>query len=82
MTTAADDRSRTTATPADPRALTARQFANLGVWKMAYVRAVTIDGMPAFVIHAANGLPMAMAAEHDVALATIVQHRMVPATLH
>ena len=35
-----------------------------------------------FAIHAADGTPMAIAGDLDVAVAAIVQHEMVPAQVH
>jgi hypothetical protein len=36
----------------------------------------------AFAIHAADGTPMAIAADREVAVAAIRQHEMVPALVH
>ncbi|HSU07167.1 MAG TPA: DUF1150 family protein, partial [Acetobacteraceae bacterium] len=33
-------------------------------------------------IHAADGTPMAVAGDHDVAIAAILEHNMVPVTVH
>lgn len=77
--------------PADPAAqavavdirhLTQKQLASLGVSRIAYVRRVTVNGVDAFSIHAADGTPMALAADFDVALAAVNQNEMVPALVH
>lgn len=66
----------------DIRHLSAEQLAKLGVSEIAYVRPVTVDGVKGFAIHAADGTPMAMAADRDVAVAAIIQHDMVAALVH
>jgi hypothetical protein len=66
----------------DIRHLTVPQLAQLGVSQIAYVKPVVFNGAPAFAIHAADGTPMAVAGERDVALAAIRQHEMVAALVH
>jgi len=50
--------------------------------QLAYVKPVWMDGETAFAIFAADGSPMAVAADCDLAVAAIVQHEMVPALVH
>jgi hypothetical protein len=66
----------------DVRHMTAEQLAELGVARIAYVKPVEVNGAPGFAIHAANGAPMALTVDRDVALALIVQHEMVPTLVH
>ncbi len=66
----------------DIRNLTPDQLMQLGMADLAYVKPVVFDGQEAFAIHAADGSPMAMAADRAMALAAIVQHQMVPALVH
>ncbi len=66
----------------DIRHLTDTQLASLGVSRIAYVRPVTVNGVVAFSIHAADGTPMALAADFDVAVAAVNQNEMVPALVH
>jgi hypothetical protein len=66
----------------DIRHLTDDQLARLGVAQIAYVKAVMLNGAPAFAIHAADGTPMAVAGDRDLALAAIRQHEMVPTLVH
>lgn len=72
------------ATPAliDIRAMSPEQFAQLGVTKVAYVKPVIVNGTAGYAIHAADGTPMAIADDREVALAAIVQHEMVPVLVH
>ncbi len=64
------------------RKLTTEQLMQLGMADLAYVKQVVLDGHTAFAIHAADGSPMAMAADRSMALEAIVQHEMVPALVH
>ena len=66
----------------DIRHLSETEFAQLGVSQVAYIKPVSIEGKMAFAIHAANGTPMALAEDRDVATAAILQHEMVPALVH
>lgn len=66
----------------DIRKLTTEQLAQLGMQQIAYVKPVEINGTTGFAIHAANGMPMGLAENRDVALAAIVQHEMTPVPVH
>ena len=66
----------------DVRKLSQEQFAQLGMAKLAYVKPVIMNGTAGFAIHAADGTPMAVAADREVAIAAIVQHEMLPALVH
>jgi len=66
----------------DVRHLSEEQLAALGMSHIAYVKPVVIDGVAGFAIHAADGTPMAVAGDRDVAVAAIVQHEMHPLSVH
>lgn len=66
----------------DIRHLSNDQFTALGLSQIAYVKPVMMNGARAYAIHGADGTPMAMAGDEDVALAAILQHEMVPARVH
>ncbi|HVB68323.1 MAG TPA: DUF1150 family protein [Acetobacteraceae bacterium] len=66
----------------DIRHLSESQLARLGLSQIAYVRPVVVDGTPGFAIHAADGTPMAVAPDQATAVAAIMQHEMVPVTVH
>ncbi len=68
--------------PVDIRQLSAQQLQALGMAQLAYVKRVTVDGAAAFSIHAADGTPMALAGDCDVAFAAIRQHEMMPTLVH
>jgi len=63
------------------RSLTREDLAALGVGQVAYVRPVTIDGMQAYSIHAANGQAMGAVASSTAAFAAIRQNDLELATL-
>jgi len=66
----------------DVRHLSEQQLAALGVSHIAYVKAVIVNGVQGFAIHAADGTPMAVAGNWDVAVAAVVQHEMLPLSVH
>ena len=66
----------------DIRHLSVEQLAQLGVSQLAYVKPIVMNGTAGFAIHAADGTPMAVAEDRSVAVAAIVQHEMVVASVH
>ena len=64
------------------RAMTPEQLSQLGVSAMAYIKPIVMNGTAVFAIHAADGSPMAVATERDMAIAAVVQHEMIPALVH
>jgi hypothetical protein len=68
--------------PADVRHLTDTQLLSLGVSRVAYIKAVVIEGEDVFAIHAADGTPMALTEDQETAIEAILQHEMVPALVH
>lgn len=58
-------------------------FAAFGLSDVAYVKLVkTEDGELAFAIHAADGRPVAVMADRDVAFAAIRQNDLEPVSVH
>ncbi len=66
----------------DVRKLSPEQFAQLGMTHVAYVKPVIVNGSAGFAIHAADGTPMAVAGNRDVAVAAVMQHEMLPLSVH
>jgi hypothetical protein len=66
----------------DIRHLSVEDLARLGVSQIAYVKPVMMNGSPAFAIHAADGTPMAVTGNRDVAISAIIQHEMLPTMVH
>ena len=66
----------------DVRHMTADQLGALGISHIAYVKPVIVNGEAGFAIHAADGTPMALAGDRATAMAAIVQHEMMPLSVH
>jgi len=66
----------------DVRHLSEQQLAALGVARIAYVKPVMVNGVQGFSIHAADGTPMAVAGDRDVAVAAVMQHEMLALSVH
>jgi hypothetical protein len=66
----------------DIRHISTEQLAQLGLQQIAYVKPVVVNGASAFAIHAADGTPMAIAGDREVAIAAIQQHEMVATQVH
>jgi hypothetical protein len=66
----------------DIRHISTEQLAQLGLQQIAYVKPVIVNGAACFAIHAADGTPMAIAGDRDVAVAAINQHEMVATQVH
>ena len=59
------------------RALTTDQLAELGLSEIAYVRPIMMHGAIAFAIHGADGIPVGVAQDRDLASITIEQRDMI-----
>jgi len=66
----------------DVRHLSEQQLAALGVSQIAYVKPVMVNGIQGFAIHAADGTPMAVAGDREIAVAAVMQHEMLPLSVH
>jgi hypothetical protein len=66
----------------DIRHITEAQLGALGVSHIAYVKPVVVNGETGFAIHAADGTPMALAGDRATAMAAIIQHEMLPLSVH
>ncbi len=55
---------------------------NLGVNHVAYVKSATVNGVKGFSIHAADGTPMAVTSDRAMARAAVIQHNMLPVSVH
>ena len=85
MNTNSENRVESSATAmqvVDIRHISEAQLAQLGMAQIAYVKPVELNGEKGFAIHAADGTPMALAGDLDVAIAAIHQYEMVPALVH
>ena len=82
MTAGQDNNDPGPAEIVDIRHLSAEQLGRLGVAQIAYVKPVRVDGNTAYAIHAADGTPMALTDDRDVAIAAVQKHEMVATLVH
>ncbi|MGB8274794.1 MAG: DUF1150 family protein [Alphaproteobacteria bacterium] len=61
---------------------TQQEFAALGMNDLAYVRTVETPDGRGFMIHAADGTPMAALPDREVAFAAARQHGLEPMSVH
>lgn len=64
------------------RQLSAQDFVAFGVDHVAYVKAVEVDGRTGFAVHAADGTPLTVLPDRDVAFAAVRQNDMEPVSVH
>jgi hypothetical protein len=62
--------------------LTTRDFQVLGLEQLAYVKQVTVDGVTAFAVHAADGTEIAVMPDRQIAYAAVRQHDLEPLSVH
>jgi hypothetical protein len=65
-----------------PKALTVHDLTYLGLGEIAYIRSVSDGEHDGFGVFAANGEPLAMYANFDVAKAAAIQHDLAPQNTH
>ena len=49
---------------------------------IAYVKAITVDGDPAYAVYAADGTELAILADREVAFAAALSHDYTPVSVH
>jgi hypothetical protein len=59
-----------------------KEFAYWGLQDMAYIRRVTVNDQPAYSIHAADGTPMGVMPQLEVAQVAVRQHDLEPLSVH
>ena len=64
------------------KVLTVYDLTYLGLGEIAYIRPVTDGEHDGFGVFAANGEPLAMFANFDVAKAAAIQHDLAPQNIH
>jgi hypothetical protein len=62
--------------------ISVQELAQLGMRQLAYLRPVSVEGNACVAIHAADGTPLALAGDLNQALQAIIQHEMVPVSVH
>lgn len=58
------------------------EFGNLGIENVAYIKTVIVDGQKLHSIHAADGSPLTVVSDRNLAFATVSQHDMLPMSVH
>lgn len=58
------------------------ELGSLGLEDMAYVKTVVVDGKKLHAIHAADGTPLTVVADRQLAFATVSQHDMQAVSVH
>jgi hypothetical protein len=53
-----------------------------GIKTLVYIKPITVDGHLYHSIHAADGTPLTIITERDVAFALVRQNEMEPASVH
>lgn len=64
------------------KTLSSQDLCSFGLEDIAYIKSVTVDGQKLHAIHAADGTPLTVVSERDLAFATVRQHDMNPASVH
>lgn len=64
------------------RKLNTKELGNLGIENIAYVKTVMVDGEKLHAIHAADGTPLTVVSDRNLAFATVSQHDMQPLSVH
>ena len=62
--------------------ISSREFALLGLNEVAYVKPIVVNDEVNYAIFSADGTQVAVLPDREVALATIRQHDLEPASLH
>jgi hypothetical protein len=64
------------------RHISTNDLAMLGMTDVAYVKSVKGEHGTVYEIHAADGTPVAVMEERELAFATVRQHEMEPLSVH
>ena len=62
--------------------LALHDLANLGIGEWAYVKHVEVEGKPAFAVHGADGRPLAVTTDREVAFTVTRQNDLEPLSVH
>ena len=64
------------------RDISVEDLMKLGMPSIAYLKPVLANGVVVYAIHAADGTPMAMAADRNLAIAAVLENEMHPTWVH
>lgn len=57
-------------------------FAALGLNQIAFVKPTVVEGQAAFAVHGADGTPLTVVKDRDIAFAVVRQNDMEPVSAH
>jgi len=57
-------------------------FAAIGLNQIAFVKATVVEGQPVFAVHGADGTPLTVVKDRDLAFAVVRQNDMEPVSAH
>lgn len=66
----------------DIRHITPEALAALGGGALVYIKPVEVDGKQVVAVHGADGAPLALVANRDLAFAAAIQYEMEPLSVH
>ena len=66
----------------DIRRLSSNDFATWGLNAVAFVKTIEIEGQLVFAIHGADGHPLGVAPERDLAFSAVREHELEPLSVH
>jgi hypothetical protein len=64
------------------RYLSTDELAMFGLQHIAYVKRVVVEGKVGYAVHAADGTPVAVFDDPDIAFAAVRQNDMEPVSVH
>ena len=64
------------------RHMSSRELVLFGMQDLAYIKAVIVNGVTAFAVHAADGTQVTVLPDREIALATVRQHDLEPLSVH
>jgi hypothetical protein len=67
---------------AEARRMTSGELRQLGVSRLVYLRAGTVNGETAYAIHAADGTTVGIVDAIDLAIELVAEHGMTFVTVH
>ncbi|MBI3419473.1 MAG: DUF1150 family protein [Proteobacteria bacterium] len=57
-------------------------FTSFGLEDLAYVKSVNVEGQKLHAVHAADGTPLTIITNRELAFATVRQYEMEPLSVH
>ena len=68
--------------PGTPLSMSAHDFAEWGKETIAYIKQMDMNGQTVFAVCAANGHPLGVMDNRDVAMAAEIQNELEPVSVH